>query len=687
MPKKNKQQKPWYDIKAMGEDSAELLIYGNIGPSFWDDESVTAKQLIEDLKGVAGKDLTVRINSVGGSVADGIAIFNALRRHDGTVTTSVDAVAYSAASLIAMAGETVEMAENGLLMIHAPMSRAAGNAKEMRRMADVLDKHADAMTSAYLRDDGPDEETVDGWLKDGEDHYFTASEALELGLIDSTNDALDIAASADFDFNNFVKPAAVVATTKKEASMPTKVKKPAATPQPAEPVAGGTPVVDNVAEIESAAEKRAMEKIQARNNELNDVFALHINAAGVHELKAKVIADTSITVDQARAQLLDHLGKDSTPGQAPGRVEMGTDEREKFVSAASDSIMLRAGLADKDVKANIGQNPLRGRKLLDIAEKCAVKAGVRTDGMDQMQIVAAAFTQSTSDFPVLLENTMHKALQQAYATVSDTWRRFCAVGSVSDFRAHNRYRVGSLSNLDALNELGEFKNKTIPDGEKGSITATTKGNIINISRQTIINDDLAAFIGLAAMLGRAGARTIESDVYALLALASGLGPVMADGKTLFHADHGNIGTAAAISMAAIDADRVKMASQKDVGGNDYLDLRPDVLLVPVALGGTARTINEAQYDPDTANKLQKPNMVNGLFSDIVDSPRLSGTRRYMFADPNEAPVLEVAFLDGNDEPFLDMENGFTVDGARYKARLDFGVSAIDFRGALTNAGA
>ena len=62
-------------------------------------------------------------------------------------------------------------------------------------------------------------------------------------------------------------------------------------------------------------------------------------------------------------------------------------------------------------------------------------------------------------------------------------------------------------------------------------------------------------------------------------------------------------------------------------------------------------------------------------------------RRYLFADPSEAPVLEVAFLDGNQNPYLELQNGFDVDGARYKVRLDYGVGAIDYRGAVTNAGA
>jgi hypothetical protein len=108
--------------------------------------------------------------------------------------------------------------------------------------------------------------------------------------------------------------------------------------------------------------------------------------------------------------------------------------------------------------------------------------------------------------------------------------------------------------------------------------------------------------------------------------------------------------------------------------------------VPLSLGGTARSINDALYDPDTANKLQKPNIVNGLFRHIVDTPRLTGTRRYIFADPMEAPVIEVAFLDGAQEPYLEVQDGFDVDGARYKVRLDFGIAAVDYRGAVTNAG-
>ena len=432
-------------------------------------------------------------------------------------------------------------------------------------------------------------------------------------------------------------------------------------------------------------------RTKADNDQVLAMFKPFAANPGVLALQTEVLSDPALTIEDIQARLLTEVGKGAepvNPQNAHPRVETLADESDKRRDAIVSALLVRAGVEqDAKVRASMSANPFRGHKLLDLARASLQRAGVKTDGMGQMEIVAAAFTQGTSDFPVLLENTMHKALQAAYGRAALTWSRFCATGSVSDFRAHNRYRTGSFGVLDTVNELGEFTNKTIPDGEKSTITATTKGNIINLSRQSIINDDLGAFVGLAGMLGRAAGRTVEADVYALLALNAGLGPTMSDGLTLFHATHANIGAGgAAISMATIDADRVLMASQLDVSGNDYLDLRPAVLLVPIGLGGTARSINDAQYDPDTANKLQKPNVVNGLYRDIVDTPRLTGTRRYSFADATEAPVLEVAFLDGRQEPYLEVQDGFDVDGARYKVRLDYATGAVDYRGAVTNPG-
>lgn len=678
----------WYEIKAaapvaQGEapKPAELLIYGNIGDR-WNEDGVVASELVRDLSALQADTINLRINSYGGSVPDGLAIYNALRRHKATVNVFVDGVAISCASYIAMAGDTITMAKNSQMMIHAPWTFAYGNSNDMREQADILDRYAKAMASAYADKSGKTYEDALALLTDGKDHWFLADEAKAEGFADEVGEEVAVAASlaSSFDLSRFKAAAPTAACAPQQVPQPTAAAvttKEASMPAPV-PAAGQPAATPFARTKDDNAQVIAMFKPFAARPE-------------IAALQTEVLADPGLTIETIQARLLAEMGKGAEPANPQNafpKIETVSDEGDKRKDAVVASILARAGVAqDAAARAALSSNPYRGDRLLDTARASLQRAGVSVSGMTPMEVVAAAFTQGTSDFPVLLENAMHKTLQASYATAALTWNRFCATGSVSDFRAHNRYRTGSFGSLDAVNELGEFVNKSIPDGEKASITAGTKGNIINLSRTAIINDDLGAFVGLSNMLGRAAARTVEADVYALLALNSGAGPTMGDGKTLFHADHGNITTGAAITMAALDLDRVAMASQKDVSGNDYLDLRPAVLLVPIGLGGTARSINDAQYDPDTANKLQKPNIVNGLFRDIVDTPRMTGTRRYLFADPSEAPVLEVAFLDGNQNPYLELQNGFDVDGARYKVRLDYGVGAIDYRGAVTNAGA
>lgn len=420
------------------------------------------------------------------------------------------------------------------------------------------------------------------------------------------------------------------------------------------------------------------------------------------EADAAIKAGTSLADYRAAAQDAFADSETITVDKRDPRIQPGEDSRDKWLRGASAWLMQRAAVAGvigddakkRGEKAELDPGEFRGLRMVDLARQALERSGVRTAGMLPMDVIGQALTQrssggmaSTGDFPVLLENTLHKVLLASYGTTPDTWSQFCSVGSVSDFRPHKRYRLGTFAQLSALNELGEFTNKAIPDGVKESISAGTKGNIIAISRQALINDDLSAFSSLATMLGRAARLSIEVDVYALLASNSGLGPTMNDGQTLFHATHNNIGTGAALSVASLDADRVVMAQQKDPSGNEYLDLRPAIMVLPVGLGGAARVINQAQYDVDVSNKFQIPNKVVGLFRTIVDTPRLSGTRRYMFADPSIAPTIEVVFLDGQQQPFMDINQPWRVDGVEWKVRLDYGVGGVDFRGATTNAGA
>lgn len=409
--------------------------------------------------------------------------------------------------------------------------------------------------------------------------------------------------------------------------------------------------------------------------------------------------DAGTAIDEVRAdyfRFAAKAGDEALPANG-AKIAMGEDARDKWVRGAASWMLTRTGLVTAVAKYEGAQasayepGEFRGLSLIDLAREALVRHGVSVRGLDRMELAGQAMAyrsnyQTQSDFAVALETTMNKVLRAAYATQSDTWSRFCGVASVSDFRAQNWYRSGALSVLDDLTEHGEFKNKAVPDAEKTTISASTKGNIIGISRQTIVNDDIGYVVRMMQALGRAGKLTIESAVYTNLGLNSGLGPTQSDTQPFFHSNRANVNaSASAITVAGIEADRAVMRSQRDPNLQEYLDLQPAVMLVPVGKRGDALTINDAQYDP-ADSKFQKPNTVRGLFRDVIDSPRISGTRRYIFTDVS-TPAIVVSFLEGQQEPVLETLNGWRMDGVEMKARLDVGVNFVDGRAAVTNAGA
>ena len=438
------------------------------------------------------------------------------------------------------------------------------------------------------------------------------------------------------------------------------------------------------------AEELQRNAIEAERKRTSDILDL----VRVHQLGDEFgseLVKNGKSIEQVRELVLDKLAERSPKIDnvtASAGKDIAVEHEKRSIEA---SFLLRSNQTDC-VKANFTKdeiteaNKIKSRSALEMAERSLKRAGVNTEHMSKMEIAGRAITQTTSDFPVLLENALNKTLQTAYELASDSWRQFCAVGTLTDFREHKRYRLGQFGKLEKVIEGGEYKYVQIPDGESEKIKGDTYGNLINLSRQTIINDDLGAFLSLASQYGAAAGLTIEETVYALLLENGGLGPIMSDGLPLFDAAHRNIATTTALSVAGLDVDRVKMAQQKDPNNKRFLNIRPYALVLPVGLGGAARVLNQSQFDNDSSGNYAKPNVVAGLFSEIVDTPYLAGTRRYVFANPSQVPALEVAFLDGNQSPFLEMQEAFNQDGKSWKIRLDFGAAAIDWRGAVTNPG-
>lgn len=668
-------------------DGAEILIYEEIGLDWWTGEGTTAKSFRADLAALpAAAALTVRINSPGGEVFDGFAIYQALKDWAGEVTVHVDGVAASIASVIAMAGQRVVMAGPAMLMIHDPWGYAVGNAAELRKQADVMDKVATSIASAYVERTGRAEADIRAEMS--AETWFTADEAVALGFADEVDRGAAVQARHDLSrFRSYAANRTRLAALHRPATEdPEMIRNgPAPAPEPDNPAPQGPtdlppspPAVDDpAAPADVAAEARVLARLQARNRNLAAAYRPFLEREGVRELLDGIVADPTVTEQAARDRLLAHLGAQCEPlGGNPvfaGGTRVVIDARDRFRAGATLALLARAGVRPEPAH-QAAANEYRGYTLLDLSRMALENSGVGTRGMDPRQIVASAFTQSTSDLPVLLENTLHKLLLEAYRAAPDTWRQFAKIGEVSDFRVHNRLRPGSFSNLDDLAENGEVKRKAVPDGTKATIQAKTKGNIIAVTREIIINNDLQNLVDQSQDLGRAAARTLESDVLALIVGNALTG----DGVALCHASHNNVVTSAAPGAGTLAKARAAMRKQKDASGNDYIDPRIAVLLTSVDYEDTFASIILSQTDVSQSN----PNARNPVqnLARVVGSPRVTATASYLLANPDDVAAVEVAFLNGVQEPMIESQDGWTTLGSEQRVIFDYAVATQDYRG-------
>ncbi|MDV7200199.1 Clp protease ClpP [Roseovarius sp. 10] len=202
--------KSWYMIRARGTGT-EVLIYDEIGAY-----GVTAKGFLAEF-GALPDDAAIdlRLNSPGGSVFDAVAIYNALKRHAGEITVWVDGIAASAASYIAMAGDTIVMPENAFLMIHDPSGLVMGTAEDMRSTAEALDKVKGSLIQGYAAKSGATDEEIANLMS--AETWLDAKDALALGFIDRMAEPVKLAASFDVSRFRNAPPELVTAASEPDA--------------------------------------------------------------------------------------------------------------------------------------------------------------------------------------------------------------------------------------------------------------------------------------------------------------------------------------------------------------------------------------------------------------------------------------------------------------------------------------
>lgn len=291
--------RPCYIFNVASDTEATLDIYDEIG--FW---GVQAKDFVDQLRGVKAKVLNVEINSPGGDVFAGLAIYNALRASGKEIVVKVMGMAASAASLIAMAGDKIVMPKNSFMMIHNPWSFAMGNADELRETAATLDKIGGSLLQTYASKTGLGEDDLKAML--ATDTWMTADEALEKGFATEVVDEIKVNAKFDLDRADLPEgvKAAYMAAIKPQASTEESPAEP--TVEQTEEPAAETPEAEQIQALAKAADMgdfagvwavagMSLDDVRNRIKEAREIKALAVVAgAGVEKANAAIKVGTSL---------------------------------------------------------------------------------------------------------------------------------------------------------------------------------------------------------------------------------------------------------------------------------------------------------------------------------------------------------------------------------------------------------
>jgi ATP-dependent protease ClpP protease subunit/phage major head subunit gpT-like protein len=671
--------KNWYEmsitsLEGAAETTAEIYVYDYIGYY-----GVEAKQFAKDLKALGNvTHIKLRINSPGGSVFEGTAIYNLLKEHPATIETWIDGIAASMGSVIALAGDTVHIAENAYFMIHNPSAGAFGDERAMDKAKNLLSKVKKTMINLYSTRSGLSEDEVATMMDD--ETWFIGQEAVDAGFATDTTAAIEMAASYGPDLlknfkntpetilsvvtastDNIVFPSAVAGTQPKQEARPMDLLK-------NKPVATAVEPAIVTPEMRAAIVAEAQQAEATRRTDIKAVFKGFDTHAAV---MTACLEDTSCDMQGAKDKLLAALGSSNKqPGHSYSVAVQDGDGISRMKAHAENAIAMRALGAKREEN-----NELAGYTMFEIARRMLEARAVNTGGMDKMALVAAAFTHSSGDFTTVLGNIAHKAMLKGYEEADEVFQRFTSVGSFSDFKVHTRADLGSFPSLRQVAAGAEFKYVTIGERAETSVLATY-GELFSINRQAIINDDLGLFTRLPMKMGRAAIRTVGDLVFDIF-LSN---PAMADAVALFHANHNNLLSASGINTAGIDAARVALATQKE--GDSVLNLRPKFLLCGVSDEGAARVALESEFEVGASAKNNTvPNSVRGI-AEVISDARLTAAHNawYLAADPNMHDTIEVQYLDGQQAPVLEQQNGWNVDGTEFKVRMDAAAKAWDYRG-------
>jgi Mu-like prophage major head subunit gpT len=286
---------------------------------------------------------------------------------------------------------------------------------------------------------------------------------------------------------------------------------------------------------------------------------------------------------------------------------------------------------------------------------------------------------TTASFSYLLGTSMNKRLLKDYQAWPAEWVKFCTIAPIRDFKQQTRVRLGAFGSLSIVAEDNAYTTVTLTDSS-ATYVPQKRGNLVQVSRETIINDDLQAVKQIPTKLAVAAAYTLAEFVYGFLSS----NPAIYDGNNLFTigAPHNNLG-AAALSTVAMQTGITAMREQTNFAGK-RLGLRPRFLVVPPELEFTSMVVTKSAGVPGSNNNDINPML--GYVTPIVAAQLTNTAQWFLVGDPREIDTIEIGFVGGQVNPTLFIQDlpllglNFTQDMISYKVRHEYGGAVVDYRG-------
>jgi HK97 family phage prohead protease len=443
---------------------------------------------------------------------------------------------------------------------------------------------------------------------------------------------------------------------------------PTTNPTPAaEPVVAAAPVVEPTASVDPVAVAADERKRIKTINDLARKF-------NVEPSVVDSLIDTGVSEDKARKTIMDNWTANDPAANVRGNAPaVKADERDKYRAAAIEGIVLRV---NPNHEAKVGGDEFRGMTIVDLAKDVLERSGEATRGKSRREVLSMALRQHTiSDFPIILGNTINRQLQAAYQRADQTYAPFCRRTSIADMRPKTVAKLsGLMGTLQAIPEGGEYTATTVTE-DKETYSLVKYGRKIGLTLEAMLNDDLDAFSRLPQAIAQA-ARNFESNtVYGILTGT----PLMNDGFALFSSQHGNLGTAGAISNTTLAEAKKLMRQQTGLEG-DFLNVMLKYLIVGPDNEQEALQWMNASFSPATVGNT---NIYQGSMQVIVE-PRITTKNWFAAAEPTAIDTIEYAYLEGENGLYTEQKEGFDIDGIEIKARLFFAAKAIDHRGLFKN---